>query len=117
MKYGLTTILALLATPAFAEWQQVTDRATLRSEVVAQTWVDNSGNWFRLARTGTLQGGISDGRALTGSWRWTGGLVCFDREIGGEAFPSDCMVVAVDGNQMVVVRNNGTGSQRVYTRQ
>jgi len=113
----LTTILfCAFATPTFADWQQISNANTFASQVVGNSYVDSDGNWFRFNADGSLSGG-SRGRELTGDWRFTRGFACFNRSVGGQAAPSDCIVVLVDGRQLVTVRNEGKGSQALYTRQ
>lgn len=106
----------VLATPAFADWQQISDRDTFRAQVVDNAYADAGGNWFRFNSNGTLSGG-AQGKDLTGTWRYQNGMACFNRALGGEDLPADCIVVLVDGNALVTVRDQGRGRQTQYVKQ
>lgn len=108
-------VLIASTTPSLAAWQQVTDRTTFSSQVVGNAYVDSNGNWFRFNANGTLSGG-ANGKDLAGNWQFTRGFACFNRTLGGEALPNDCIVVLIDGDKLVTVRNEGQGRQTQYTK-
>lgn len=108
--------LVLTATAAQAEWNQIADADAFSANVVDNSYIDEAGSWFRFNADGSLAGG-AQGRELTGMWNFERGMACYSRALGGEALPSDCIVVLVDGDQLVTVRQQGTGKQTVYTRQ
>ena len=116
MKRLLIAAFALCATTAQAEWSQIKDANSFGAAVVGNAYADGNGNWFRFNANGTLDGG-ANGQALTGNWRYRNGMACFSRALGGNALPSDCIVVMVDGNRLVTVRDQGRGRQTLYTRQ
>lgn len=116
MKFLYTIIFGLMALPASAEWQQIFDQNTFDAQVVDTSFQDSAGNWFRFNSDGSLSGG-SGGKDLTGTWRFDNGFACFDRKLGKERLPSDCIVVLINGEQLVTVRNQGKGRQTQYTRQ
>ncbi len=115
MRFFLSLTAILAASPALAEWQQIGDRDTFRAEVVDNAYADANGSWFQFNSNGTLSGG-ADGKDLTGTWRYQNGMACFNRALGGEDLPADCIVVLVDGNALVTVRDQGRGKQTQYTK-
>lgn len=111
------SIFALVAFPAWANWNQIADAQTFNASVVGNVYVTDNGTWFRFNANGSLDGG-ADGKALTGRWQYTRGMACVgSRTFGGDPLPDDCVVVLTSGNQLVTVRNQGAGRQTVYTRQ
>jgi len=116
MKYFPAFIFCLLASPSFAAWQQISDANMFSSQVVGNSYVDSVGNWFRFNANGTLSGG-ANGKDLAGHWQFTRGFACFKRTLGGEALPNDCIVVLIDGNDLVTVRQEGKGRQTQYVKQ
>ena len=116
MRILSSVILLAWASPVWASFLQISDPDTFSSTVVGQVYVDEKGAWFRFNEDGTLSGGAG-GQDLTGNWSFQRGMACFNRALGGEALPSDCIVILVDGNQLVTVREQGKGRQTVYTRQ
>jgi len=116
MRFLLAYIaFSIFALPAQAAWQQITDTGTFASQVVGNAYVDNNGNWFRFNANGTLSGG-ANGQDLAGNWQFVRGFACFNRTLGGEPLPNDCIVVLVDGDKLVTVRNEGQGRQTQYTK-
>ena len=116
MRFILPFVLAFCGGTAHADWARITDGATFTAKVVGNSYADANGAWFRFNSDGTLSGGAS-GQALTGQWEFRNGGACFNRALGGQTLPPDCIVVFVDGNQLVTVRDAGRGRQTVYTRQ
>ncbi len=115
MRKFLSMMAIIAATPALAEWQQIGDGDTFRAQVVNNAFVDADGNWFQFNSNGTLTGGAA-GKELTGTWRYQNGMACFNRALGGEDLPADCIVVLVDGDALVTVRDQGRGKQTQYSR-
>jgi len=112
----LTGLLISFSQPASADWQTISKKSDLQKAVVGKSWVNpQNGAWFRLRRNGKLAGGAGD-KELAGAWAWKGKYLCFDRTLGGEAVPSDCVVVQVDGASISTIRKQGRGSRATYIR-
>jgi len=112
----LTGMLLLFSQPALADWQTISKKSDLQKAVVGKSWVNpKNGAWFRLRRNGKLAGGVGK-KELAGAWAWKGEYLCFDRTLGGEPVPSDCVVVQVDGASISTIRNQGKGSRAIYRR-
>lgn len=118
MRLALTAAALLLtALPAHADWTQIKSQKELRAQVIDNRYVDpKSKAWFSLKRDGSLAGGAR-GEDLTGTWRWKRGVVCYDRKLGGEDLPSNCIVIMVNGNELATIRDSGKGRQLLYRKQ
>jgi len=116
MRFWMSALLGFAATTAQADWVQISDATTFSAEVVGHSYADANGNWFRFNADRTLVGG-ANGQDLTGDWQYRSGMACFNRALGGDDLPSDCIVVLYDGNRLVTVRDQGRGRQTQYTRQ
>ena len=115
MKFLYTIIFGLMALPASAEWQQIFDQSIFDAQVVKTPFEDSAGNWFLFNSDDSLSGG-SGGKDLTGTGWFDKGFACFDRKLGKERLPLDCVVVLTDGDKLVTVRNQGKGRQTQYMR-
>jgi hypothetical protein len=112
----LASVLISFSQPALADWQTISKQSDLQKAVVGKSWVNpKNGAWFRLRRNGKLAGGVDD-KELAGAWAWKGKYLCFDRTLGGDPVPSDCVVVQVDGASISTIRNQGRGSRATYIR-
>lgn len=109
--------LMLFALPAQADWTQIKSQKDLRAQVLDNRYVEpQTKAWFALNSDGSLSGGAR-GQDLTGSWRWKRGAVCYDRKLGGETLPSNCIVIMVNGAELVTIREGGKGRQIRYQKQ
>ena len=118
MRITLTVAALLLTTlPAHADWTQIKSQKELRSQVLDNRYIEpKSKARFALNRDGKLDGSAR-GTALTGTWRWKRGVVCYDRKLGGEDLPSNCIVIMVNDNELITVRDSGKGRQIRYQKQ
>ncbi len=112
-----TAALMLAALPAQADWTQIKSQNDLRAQVLENRYVEpETKAWFTLKRDGSLTGSAR-GQELTGTWRWKRGVVCYDRRLGGEDLPSNCIAIMVNGNELVTIRDSGKGRQIRYDKQ
>ncbi len=112
-----TTALLLTTLPAQADWAQIKSQKDLRAQVLDNRYVEpQTKAWFSLKSDGTLTG-AARGEELTGTWRWKRGVVCYDRKLGGEALPSNCIAIMVNGDELVTIRDSGKGRQIRYDKQ
>lgn len=108
--------LSFLAFPALADFERIKTKATMTELVVGNKYVNpKDGAWFSFRADGTLSGGYKKD-PLTGNWRWKSRMACFSRSLGDQKLPDDCIVIHIDGNQLVTIRDNGKGRQTLYTK-
>ena len=88
-----------------------TERA-LRDAIVGRTFSNDLGVGI-LHEDGTMTGRF-DGRKLTGTWHWEGRLFCRSIRLGEEDLGADCQIMLLSGDQIIIVRNRGTGDKETY---
>ena len=110
----LLLAITLTTTPALAGWKTIKSEAELQEKVVGRSFIDpESKAWFRLRKNGKLVGAARK-QKLTGAWQWKSGFVCFNRKLGGEKLPSDCVVMQFDRNNIATIRKSGKGRKTAY---
>lgn len=93
-------------------WVPIRDPASFYVEAVGRKLVSGPDHIVFL-NDGRITG-FYDGAALTGRWRWDEDRLCRTATIGIRRLYPDCQLVAVDGERLRIVRENGRGSTVVY---
>ncbi|SFR14245.1 dihydrodipicolinate reductase [Poseidonocella sedimentorum] len=99
MRFTTLAILSLLASPASAEFEQITERAAFLSLVEGRAL-----HRPLIALTVTRQGGITGrgaGLAVRGSWEWRAGYFCRDLVWGTRDLGFNCQKVERDAQGRV----------------
>lgn len=107
-------LASLAASPAIAAWEHVDTKKEFKELVVDKKFVAPNKAWFSFLSNGKITGG-ANGKELTGKWRWRGKFACYDRKLGGEKFPSTCVLIQVDGKKLSTTTEKGKGRTAVYT--
>ena len=110
MRVLLTTACAglmALAAPAYAEFQQIKDRAEFVQLVNGKTLTRPLVK-IRLSPNGSISGkGAS--WDVTGKWQWKGGYLCRSLEWGGDDLGYNCQEVKVKGSTVRITSDRGAG--------
>jgi hypothetical protein len=110
-------VLALAACSVEPErqrtgWVAIRDPASFYVEAVGRKLVSGPDHIVYL-NDGRIAG-FYDGAELSGRWRWDGDRLCRTATIGGRRLYPDCQLVAVHGDRLRIVREDGRGSTVVY---
>ena len=104
---AISTALVTLATPAFADFQQVTTRTGFVALVGGKTLTRP------LVRIQLLPDGQIAGTGaawkVTGQWQWKGNYLCRSLEWGGDDLGYNCQEVKTDGSSIRITSDRGTG--------
>lgn len=112
----LVLVLSFAAIPAYADFQRIKTKAMMTENVVDNKYVNpKDGAWFVFRADGNLDGGYKK-EPLTGNWRWKSRMACFSRSLGDKKLPDDCIVIHIDGNQLITIRDRGKGRQTLYKK-
>lgn len=110
MKTLLATTCAAcicLAAPAFAEFQQITDKSQFMQLVDGKTLTRP------LVKLQVLPNGSISGKGaawpVSGQWQWKGGYLCRSLEWGGDDLGYNCQEVKVKGTTMRITSDKGAG--------
>jgi hypothetical protein len=104
-----TTCAALIAfaTPAFADFQQITSRADFVQLVSGKTLTRP------LVKLKVSPNGRISGKGATwdvsGKWQWKGGYLCRSLEWGGDDMGYNCQEVKVSGTTVRITSDRGAG--------
>ena len=99
----------LIALPAAAAAQTVTDRALFVSLVEGRTLTQRLlGVALRVTGDGRIAGEAMGG-TVTGSWSWQDGYFCREMAWGDRVFPLDCQRVDLDGDLVTFTADRGAG--------
>lgn len=100
-------ILFGLATPAFAEFQQVTSRNDFMELVTGKTLTRT------LVKLNVLPNGSISGKGaswpVTGQWTWQDGYLCRSLYWGGDDLGYNCQEVKTNGQKVRITSDKGTG--------
>ena len=110
MKLTLPALIAAafaVATPAFADFQQVTSRDDFIRLVSGKTLTRP------LVKIQVLPNGNISGTGATwdinGQWTWENGYLCRSLEWGGDDLGYNCQEVKANGNRVRITSDKGTG--------
>lgn len=96
-----------LATPAFAEFQQITTRDAFMQLVGGKTLTRP------LVKLNVTPDGQISGQGaawpVTGKWQWKAGYLCRSLEWGGDDLGYNCQEVRANGNRVRITSDQGTG--------
>lgn len=96
-----------LASPAVAEFQQITSRSDFLALVNGKTLTRP------LVKIQVLPDGQIAGMGaaweVSGQWRWEDGYLCRSLEWGGDDLGYNCQEVKADGNNVRITSDRGTG--------
>lgn len=117
MRRAALGLLALAACSVEPErptdgWTPIEDPASFYVEAVGRRLVSGP-NFLVFLNDGRLSG-FYDGADLTGRWRWAEDRLCRTARIGARTLFPDCQLVAVDGERLRIVREDGAGATVVY---
>lgn len=110
-----TTVLAMMAAPALADFKRITSEEQLRAELVGKKMYDDNGNWFRWNANGSMSGKLKDGQKFSGAWNWQKGFACRVAKVGNRDLGQDCQVIERDGNKVRFTRKQGKGESGMLT--
>ncbi|APE44809.1 dihydrodipicolinate reductase [Sulfitobacter alexandrii] len=103
----LAAALTASALPALADFQKVTTRDDFMALVGGKTLTRP------LVKIQVLPDGQIAGTGaaweVTGQWEWQGEYLCRSLEWGGDDLGYNCQEVKVDGNNMRITSDKGTG--------
>ena len=100
-------VLSLLAAPAAADFKRITTKSEFLALVVAREFTARE-TVVQYTDDGKMVG-VARGMRIEGTWDWTNGALCRTATLGATDLGYDCLVVHVDGDNMILVRNNGLG--------
>ena len=108
LKTSLTAAaISLFALPAFADFQQVTNRDQFVALVNGKTLTRP------LVQINVLPDGRITGKGATwgisGDWKWQGKYLCRSLFWGGDDLGYNCQEVKVDGTKVRITSDKGTG--------
>ncbi|MEO0378931.1 MAG: dihydrodipicolinate reductase [Pseudomonadota bacterium] len=113
-KFSLTTIAAciVLATPAFAEFQQVTSRDAFLQLVSGKTLTRPLVK-LNVIADGTISGSGASW-PVSGEWSWQNGYLCRSLYWGGDDLGYNCQEVKSNGERVRITSDKGTGQSAVF---
>ncbi|MFK7838469.1 MAG: dihydrodipicolinate reductase [Sulfitobacter sp.] len=101
-----------LATPALAEFQQVTSRDDFVALVGGKTLTRP------LVKLNVSPDGSISGKgaswAVTGQWTWENGYLCRSLEWGGDDLGYNCQEVRTNGSRVRITSDRGAGESAVF---
>ena len=116
--YGMRIVLAaasvaVLATPAAAEFTKINDRsdfiAAVRGKVLSRPFV----------RLEVDERGEIEGRGarwdVTGNWSWQNGYFCRDLYWGGDELGYNCQEVKINGDRIRFTSDRGSGDSADFS--
>ncbi|GLT11728.1 dihydrodipicolinate reductase [Sulfitobacter sp. PR48] len=110
---ALSAVLVTMAAPAFADFQKVTTRSDFIALVGGKTLTRP------LVKIQVLPDGQIAGRgaawAVTGQWQWKGEYLCRSLEWGGDDLGYNCQEVKVDGANVRITSDRGTGESADFS--
>ena len=104
---GYALVLAVLAAPAAADFKRITTKSEFLALVVAREFTARE-TVVQYTDDGKMVG-VARGMRIEGTWDWTNDALCRTATLGATDLGYDCLVVHVDGDNMILVRNNGLG--------
>ena len=110
------TTLALLAATLLATTAQARDFTRIRSEdsfrqhIADRTLVDEFGGTLVFARNGGI-GGRKDAHEVSGGWVWNRGALCARTRLDGMVVETDCKLLYVLDDMVVMQQKRGASSQ------
>ncbi len=102
-----------LATPAFADFQQIDSRADFMALVSGKKLTRPFVN-LEVLPNGTITG---KGAAweITGEWSWKDGYLCRTLDWGGDDLGYNCQEVKADGSKVRITSDKGVGQSADFT--
>ncbi|MCG6883840.1 MAG: dihydrodipicolinate reductase [Silicimonas sp.] len=109
MRFALALASAsLIAGPAAAEFQKVTDRGEFVS-LVKDRALTRLGIRLSVSDDGNISG-RAFGQQVSGDWKWSGQFFCRDLYLNGDALDKgNCQTVEVRGNTVRFTSDKGQG--------
>ena len=104
---GYAIVLSLLAAPAAADFTRITTKSAFLELVVAHEFTARE-TVLQYTDDGKMVG-VARGMRIEGTWDWANGALCRTATLGATDLGHDCLVVHVDGDNLILVRNNGLG--------
>jgi len=106
---------AVVASPAFADYVKITERAAFEQLVRTNT-LGRMGIELTVTPGGEITG-RAFGQPVRGQWSWEGDYFCRDLEWGDTDFGYNCQEVARNGDALRFTSDKGTGrSANLYLR-
>ncbi|MBD3665729.1 dihydrodipicolinate reductase [Sulfitobacter aestuariivivens] len=115
MKAMMTTLVlstAVLAAPAYAEFQQITNRDDFVSVVSGKTLTRPLVK-LKVSPSGTISGKGATWD-VSGQWQWKGNYLCRSLYWGGDDMGYNCQEVKVSGNKVRITSDRGTGQSAEF---
>lgn len=119
MKYftGLTVAalsLSLLAGPTLAgSLKRIRKEADFVAQVAGRTLTNDHGK-IVIRADGTLSGKYN-GESYTGAWKWSKNYWCRNAKLGNKSIGTNCHVIRVGGDQLLLIRDKGKGRETTMT--
>ncbi|MEM8625560.1 MAG: hypothetical protein AAGG47_18850, partial [Pseudomonadota bacterium] len=85
----------------------IADEATFRSQIIGQDLVYPNGETIVLREDGTFAGSVG-GHTPVGTWSWFDDRFCPEVIIGDRDFPYECQEMFLDGDELTIVRADGS---------
>ena len=111
---GCAIVLSLLAAPAAADFKRITTKSEFLELVVAREFTARE-TILQYTDDGKMVG-VARGMRIEGTWDWTNDALCRTATLGSTDLGYDCLTIHVDGDNMILVRNNGLGQAFLLRR-
>ena len=111
---GYALVLSLLAAPAAADFTRVTTKSAFLELVVAREFTARE-TVLQYTDDGKMVG-VARGMRIEGTWDWANGALCRTATLGSTDLGYDCLTIHVDGDNLILVRNNGLGQAFLLRR-
>lgn len=107
MRVYFALVLILAATPV-AAFERVSSRDAFLGAVQGKELVGSNRVRLRVGADGSITG-RGFGLRVSGGWRWSDGLFCRTLKTALRTFPENCQTVALRGNTIRFVADEGRG--------
>jgi len=109
---SISACVLALATPAFADYEQVTTKADFVALVAGKSLTRP------MVKLSVLPNGQISGMGavweITGQWQWKGNYLCRSLEWGGDDLGYNCQSVEADGAKMRITSDKGAGQSAEF---
>lgn len=111
---GYAVVLALLAAPAAADFKRFTTKSEFLGLVVEREFTASETS-VRYTEDGNMVG-FARGMEIKGTWDWISDALCRKATLGSTDLGYDCLTVHADGDNVILVRDEGLGQAFLLRR-
>lgn len=111
---GCAFVLALLAAPAAADFERITTKREFL-ELVVEREFTASETIVQYTEDGNMVG-VARGMQIKGTWDWISNALCRKATLGSTDLGYNCLTVHADGDNMILVRDQGLGEAFLLRR-